>query len=227
MDRADSALFLNIYDHLNPVWVTEAQSWANEPIRRIHHSASSINGKVWLIGGEKDDGSDIGLSDHFVFDPNAPSFTQLPSTNGPSDLYGHASIALPNGLILVFGGYCQSLNIFVPFSTIWVIDTTQSDLTWVTWSASNTSIPFPRREFAAVLLDDGKVLIHGGIDVQTVYSDGWVLDTTQNPMVWTPVEVMSELGPRYDHFAVVVGSQVVFGWGRSPYFHEFSQSSWV
>jgi len=198
--------------------MTEAQSWANEPIRRIHHSASSTGGKIWIVGGEKDDGSNNGLSDHYVFDPHAPSFTLLPSTNGPPDLYGHASVVLPNGQMLIFGGYCSSMGMLIPFSTIWAIDTTQSSLTFTSLSISNSSLPSPRRAFAVVLLDDSKILIQGGADfaLQNVYSDGWILDASQDPMVWTSVEVLAELGPRYDHFAVATGSQVVFGWGYGP-----------
>jgi hypothetical protein len=216
---------LNIFDRLNPLWVTEAQSWANEPIRRIHHSASSTGGKIWLVGGEKDDGSGNALSDHYVFDPNVPSFTQLPSTNGPPDLYGHASVVLPNGLMLVFGGYSQSMDMLIPFSTVWAIDTTQSSLIWMSLSISNSSLPSPRRAFAVVLLDSGKILIQGGADavLQNVYSDGWILDTTQSPMVWTAVEVLSQLGPRYDHFAVAPGAQVMFSCGKSLCIGQFIQ----
>ena len=217
---ADSAILLNILSPLNPTWTTEAQFWANEPIRRIHHSASSTGGKIWLVGGVKDDGSGNAFSDHYVFDPNAPSFTQLPSDNGPPDLYGHASIVLSDGQMIIFGGYSQSKGVLIPFTTIWAMDTTQSSLTWTLLSISNSSLPQPRRAFAAVLLEGGKVLIHGGADavLQNVFSDGWILDTTQNPMVWTAAGALSQVGPRYDHFAVAAGSQVMFGCGEFRHF---------
>lgn len=212
----DSAGILDVFNRLKPAWTIEAQSWANEPIRRIHHSASSSGGKIWLIGGVKDDGSGNALSDHWLFDPNAPSFTQLPSTDGPPDIYGHVTIVLSDGRLLVFGGFSQSMNTLIPLTTVWVIDTTQSTLTWSTLSISDTNVPSPRRAFVAVLLDGGKILIHGGADstLQNVYEDGWVLDTTQNPMVWTQVDTLSQLGQRYDHFAAHSSGQVIIGCGE-------------
>lgn len=78
-----------------------------------------------------------------------------------------------------------------------------------------TTLPSGRRGFAATLIEGGMVLIHGGCDatMETVYSDGWILDTTKNPMVWTAVPQLSQLGPRRDHFAAAFGSSVVFGFG--------------
>ncbi|EMD33990.1 hypothetical protein CERSUDRAFT_159368 [Gelatoporia subvermispora B] len=214
-EEADSAALLNVGDTSDPGWMLEGQGWGSEPLRRMFHSASSSSGKIWLVGGEKTDGSNTALSDHYVFDPTVPSFTQLPSTNGPPDITGHQSVVLSNGWLLVLGGFSQSENSLVPFTTIWAMDTTSSSLGWATLSVSDANVPPPRRGFAAALMDDGKIVIHGGADaaLQTTYDDGWVLDTTQNPMAWSSVSALSQLGPRRDHFAVAQGSQVIFGFG--------------
>nr|VWO94179.1 Uncharacterized protein [Ganoderma boninense] len=214
-EEADSAALLNASNRTGPVWQIESQSWAGEPLRRIYHTACESGGKVFLIGGEKTDGSGSAFSDHYVFDPSASSFTQLPTTNGPPDLFGHASVVLPDRRLLVFGGYSPSESTLLPFSTVWTLDTTQSSYAWTTSEVANSSLPSPRRGFAAAILDDGKVLIQGGADavMQNVFSDGWVLDTTQSPMSWTAVEALSQVGPRRDHFAVAVGSDVIFGFG--------------
>lgn len=211
----DSAEVLDIYNRLEPSWKSEPQAWASEPIRRIYHAASSTGGKIWITGGEKADGSNSALSDHVVFDPNVPSFTLLPTTNGPPDIYGHASIVLTNGSLIVFGGYSESLSSLVQLSTIWMLDTTSDTLEWVMLLVDATTLPSGRRGFAATLIEGGSVLIHGGCDatMQNVYSDGWILDTSKNPMVWTPVPQLSQLGPRRDHFAAAYGSSVVFGFG--------------
>ncbi|KAI0768026.1 hypothetical protein BD413DRAFT_614706 [Trametes elegans] len=214
-EEADSAALLNVADRSSPAWTLETKSWANEPLRRVYHTASSAGGKIWLIGGEKTDGSGIAFSDHYVYDPSGPSFTQLPSTNGPPGIFGHASIVLPDQRLIVFGGYSPSNNGLLPLSTVWSLDTSQSTLTWSTIPVSTTNLPTPRRGFAAALINDGKVIIQGGSDanMQNVYDDGWVLDTTQTPMVWSPVAALSEVGPRRDHFAVALGSEVLFGFG--------------
>jgi hypothetical protein len=220
MDVADSAEFLNILDRSNPAWASLTKMWTNQPMRRIHHSASSAGGKIWLVGGEKDDGSINGLSDNHVFDPITQSSSVLSSAGAPPDIYGHTSIVLPDGRLIIFGGLSPSLGILLPFDFIWALDTTQSDQSWGLLPVSSSTLPSPRRAFAAVILSDGKILIQGGADavLQSVFSDGWILDTTKNPMVWTSVPVLSaELGPRYDHFAIVAGTQVLFGFGESSY----------
>jgi hypothetical protein len=150
-----------------------------------------------------------------VFDPYAPSFSSLPSTNGPFDIYGHASIVLPNGSLILFGGYSQSMASMIPLSSIWMLNTTSNSAQWTSLSVENTSLPPPRRGFAATIIDGGKVVIHGGADalLQTTYSDGWILDTTQNPMTWTAVQQLSQLGARRDHLAVAVGKTVLFAFG--------------
>ncbi|EJF64787.1 hypothetical protein DICSQDRAFT_124948 [Dichomitus squalens LYAD-421 SS1] len=206
---------MEVSNRLNPVWPLETKSWGNEPLRRIYHTACESGGKVYLIGGEKTDGSGNAFSDHYVFDPSASSFTQLPTTNGPPDLFGHASVILADRRLLVFGGYSPSENSLMAFSTVWTLDTSSSNYTWTATNVANTTLPSPRRGFAAAILDDGKVLIQGGADadMQNVYSDGWVLDTTQSPMSWTAVDALTQVGPRRDHFAVAVGSEVIFGFG--------------
>ncbi|KAF8907288.1 hypothetical protein CPB84DRAFT_1843991 [Gymnopilus junonius] len=216
VDAADSAELLNIFSRLSPVWIPEPTSWVGQPSRRIRHStATAPSGLVYIFGGEKADGSANAFSDNYVFDPNAPSFALLPSQNAPPDIYGHVSIILPDERILVFGGYSQSQGTLLPLSVIWILDITQSLPSWSVVNTSISAIPSPRMDFAAVLIADGKVIIQGGCDAafQTNFADGWILDTTQNPMNWTQIDALSQVGARRDHFAVSSGDQVVFGFG--------------
>ena len=217
LDRPDSAWTLDVDIIDSPSWVNESQGWANEPLRRIFHSASSSGGKVFITGGQKADGSQTAFSQHEVYDYTGPAFTALPAANGPPDLYGHTSLVLRNGSLLVFGGYSQSQGTLLPFSTIWTLDTWADNFTWSTIRVDNATLPPGRRNFAAVVLSDGRILIHGGSDavLQTTYSDGWILDTTKDPMVWIQVDSLSILGPRRDHMVVAIGSVVVFGFGAS------------
>jgi hypothetical protein len=77
-------------------------------------------------------------------------------------------------------------------NTIWSLDTThwQSTLAWNTISVLTSTLPNPRRDFAAVVLATGEIFIHGGGDStsQKTYSDGWILNTTKNAMVWQEVQ---------------------------------------
>lgn len=221
LDKSDSAWTLNVESRDSPSWVSEPQGWANEPSRRIFHSASSSGGKVFIVGGQKADGSQTALSQHEVFDYTGPTFTTLPTTDGPPDLYGHTSLVLRNGSLLILGGYSQSQGALLPFSAIWILDTGADTFKWSMVRTDNATLPSGRRNFAAVVLSDGRILIHGGSDavLQTTYSDGWILDTAKDPMIWTQVDSLSALGPRRDHMIVAIGSVVIFGFGASPVPH--------
>ncbi|KAJ7261735.1 hypothetical protein B0H12DRAFT_334045 [Mycena haematopus] len=206
----DSAWLLNVYNRLIPQFTQEVSAWANEPERREHHAAvSAITGKVYIFGGEAVDGSVAEFTEHYVFDPNATTFTALPTDNAPPGLTGHAAIILPNGQILIFGGV--SANGLLSFDTIYIFDTNTD--TWSTQTIVSSTLPGGRRDFAYVLLDDNAILIHGGCDAvfENTYSDGYIYNITTT--TWTSVPALEELGQRRDHFAVSYGGQVIFGFG--------------
>ena len=172
-----------------------------------------MNGAVYIIGGEAADGSGNTFPTHYLFTPSIPAFTQLPTENAPPGLFGHAAIILFDGRLLVFGGISQGQ--LIPFGVVWVLDTGQTNPAWSQAVIDESNLPLPRAAFAFVLLDDGRILIHGGTDVNflTNFADGWILDPSKNPMTWTAVPALSQLGPRRDHFAVNAGGQVMFGFG--------------
>lgn len=213
----DSSGLLLVSDKSSPSFLMEPQNWANEPMRRMRHASSFTDGKVWIVGGEQADGSGNAFSEHYYFNPSSPEFVQLlSSSSAPPDIFGHASLVLPDGRLLVLGGYCVSCSELVPMSTVWSLDTRQDPPVWEELSISDQLLPSPRRDFAAVVLSNGWILIHGGGDaqLQTTYNDGWILDTRQNPMVWESVPALAQLGERKDHFAVQAGGYVIFGFGE-------------
>ncbi|CAG8799141.1 19198_t:CDS:2, partial [Racocetra fulgida] len=68
------------------------------------------------------------------------------------------------------------------------------------------NLPSPRRDHAAChtfinfinfTAKDGKVIIHGGVDVTftSLFSDIAVLDTTRDPISWIPVSVNGTIPP--------------------------------
>lgn len=213
LDNDDSAQLLNVHDPTAPTFVTLPTNWAGEPQRRMRHATASANGVIYIIGGEAADGSGNTFSTHYLFNPSVPTFTQLPTQNSPPGIFGHAVVILFDGRLLVFGGI--SGGQLVPFSTVWILDTTKSNLTWTLASIAGSNLPSPRASFAVVLLDDGRILIQGGTDAsfQTNVADGWILDPSTNPMTWTAVPALSQVGARRDHFAVNAGGQVFFAFG--------------
>lgn len=202
-------------------WTNETLGWANEPIRRIYHSASGVYGNVWIIGGSKDDGSTDTFNEAWCFNPgsvsSSPSFSLITPSGGIglNGILGHASILLVNGTLIVFGGWSSSQNGLLPLSSIWMIDTQTPGAGWTVATLSG-SAPQPRRNFAFALLDGNKIIIHGGADaaLELLFSDGWIADL--NSMTWSEAPAMAAgLGQRFGHFAVGLGSQAMFGFGTS------------
>ncbi|KDQ19342.1 hypothetical protein BOTBODRAFT_27924 [Botryobasidium botryosum FD-172 SS1] len=211
--RNDSAWLLGLPSTASPQWTSEALGWASQPMRRIYHAAAFSQGCVWISGGLRDDGSNLAFSDTYAFSPSESSFTLIPSNNGPPDLVGASFVVLPTGKLLLIGGYSPSQNKLLPLSSVYILDTTTTP---PYWSAASTTgqPPSPRRNFVAVLLDGGKMLVHGGADatLQNTYSDGGILDVNEG--VWSPANGISEIvGPRHDHFAVGLGYQALIGFG--------------
>ena len=179
----------------------------------MRHATASANGVIYIIGGEAADGSGNTFSTHYIFNPSVPTFTPLPTENSPPGIFGHSAVILSDGRLLVFGGV--SGGQLVPLSTVWVLDTTKSNLAWTLASIDGSILPSPRAAFAVVLLDDGRILIQGGTDAlfQTNLADGWILDPLTNPMTWIAVAALSQVGARRDHFAINAFGQIVFAFG--------------
>ena len=88
---------------------------------------------------------------------------QVPAAEGaaasPIPRQGHATVALPSGLVLVTGGYYLG-----PLSSAQFFDPT--DGTWLDVRPMN----LPRYQHMSALLPDGRVLVSGGL-YQDVLSD--------------------------------------------------------
>ncbi|KAG8885517.1 hypothetical protein FRB97_000842 [Tulasnella sp. 331] len=212
----DSAWILNACGTCQASWTQEPTGWEGEPMRRMYHSAVTSFSEIWITGGQKADGSGLGFSDTYAF--SGTSFTALPSSSTiPPDLVGHRSVFLPNGLIVVLGGYSTSWATLIPLSNIYILNTQSSPPAWSN-STVIGQVPMPRRNFALALLDDSKILIHGGGDatLQNLYPDGAILDLTVSPMGWVAAPALATgLGARVDHMAVGVGSDAFFAFGRA------------
>ncbi|KZV61000.1 hypothetical protein PENSPDRAFT_693790 [Peniophora sp. CONT] len=216
-DNNDSAVLINVWNRYQPSLTNETSSWAGEPQRRMRHSAATVGGKVYIVGGERADGSTNGFGDHYVFDPAGPSFSLLPTDGAPPDIYGHATLLLPDGRIIVLGGWHQSQGSFVSFSQVWLFD--PSSNSWSMANVDSSNLPDGRLGFCATALPDGRIIIQGGGNSGSgfgeTFSDGWILDTNQSPMKWEEVQPLSLLGARRDHFCVTIGSDVLIGFGYS------------
>ena len=114
--------------------------------------------------------------------------------------FQHAAAALPDGSVLVTGGWCHSgagpdappmsgAQIFNPYSGTWT-----------------NAAPMSRGRalHAAVSLEDGRVLVVGGIN-RIALADAEIYDPRLNQ--WTPAASLSVA--RYGHVATLVNGLVV------------------
>ena len=210
--RNDSAWQLTITG-ASASWTSRSEGWADQPMRRQYHSSVVYKDTVYITGGEKADGSGLAFSQPYIFDPSGPTFTVIAAANGPPGLVGHAALALGDGRIVVLGGLSRSTSALLPLDTAYIYDIAQSS--WSTLTVGGSSIPVPRRNFAATVIDTDKILIHGGADAsyQTALSDGAILDLKKAQ--WSAVPALKEtLGSRFDHTAVTVGTSVFFLFGK-------------
>ncbi|SNX87606.1 uncharacterized protein MEPE_06316 [Melanopsichium pennsylvanicum] len=197
-------------------------TWS-QPTRRIYHTTeSNAQGSVYIIGGEKADGSGLIFDQQFNLDTTSSSPTfQLASITPPGSLEGSTSTLLSDGTLLVLGGVdatgqlqsMQNLYAYSTKSSTWAQTSTQAAQNM---STRAPAFPAARRGHVAVSLPNQRVFIHGGAsaDLSTVYSDAWILDWSVNPPVWTLVNDTGGPGPRFAHSAVAYGRQVLisFGW---------------
>lgn len=189
---ADSTCILSVNPAAETVNFThEAVVWANQPPRRIYHSAASLSTgkKTYITGGLKDDGSGAGFADVYEFDPASSAFTTLPDL--PQGLYHHSSVLLPNGTLVIFGGVFKSPatgnSALLPLSTLYTLDTNSNAAGWTTRSIAG-AVPDGRRGASSVLNTNGtKAFLFGGADADlgSMVGDNWELDL--DSCVWRQV----------------------------------------
>ncbi|BEJ06389.1 hypothetical protein CcaverHIS641_0309110 [Cutaneotrichosporon cavernicola] len=188
-----------------------------QPSRRVRHScaAPASGGKVYITGGQETDYSET-FAQTFVFDPESMSFSPL--VHLPAAIYGHSSVLLSNGTLLVMGGVTSQSGAIAlqPLDTLYALDTTSSSATWE--SINVPAAPVARRSAFATLNPDGSVFVFGGADAEgKPLNDGWILDPQHLSWTQTFDGGNGVLG-RYDHVAATGGGGqvIVFGgYGKS------------
>lgn len=207
-------------------WSTGPTTW-NEPMRRIyHHAETDTNGKLWIVGGEKDDGSNMFLDELWSFDQTsaAPAFAETSSAPPGSIVDGTLSL-LSDGTLLLMGGLdkagqLQPLDVLYSYSTKdskWdQTTTTASGNTTTTAQRPSSRVPAPRRGHVAVTLPNQRIFIQGGAnaDMTVAYDDAWVLDWSVTPPCWTELPGANGPGMRFGHSAVAYGERVVVAFGE-------------
>src|SRR5688572_2675087 len=121
-------------------------------VERAAHTATLLpDGRVLIAGGFREEGtSEIAISSAEIFDPETNTFTPTGDLNAPRN--GHTATLLPNGQVLIAGGWDQSGRT----STAELYDPQTGTFEYT------GSMMVPRQGLTATLLKNGQVLIAGG-----------------------------------------------------------------
>ena len=119
---------------------------------RAAHSATLLpDGKVLIAGGFREEGtSEIAIASAEIFDPATNTFTPTSDMNEPRN--GHTSTLLPNGKVLLAGGWNQQGRT----ATAELYDPQTGTFEYT------GGLMAPRQGLTATLLKNGQVLIAGG-----------------------------------------------------------------
>ena len=180
-------------DDISPaikVPATEASPLAEA--RQLHTSTALGDGRVLVIGGKTslDGASTAAIAAAEMWDPVTGDFN--PAGSVAEARYGHTATLLPDGRVLVVGGYGDDAT-WLDSAEVWDPATGE-------FSSAGT-LGVGRHAHSATLLPDGRVLVVGG------YGGEWEWLTSAE--VWDPAT--SEFTPtgdlaeaRWEHDAVLL-----------------------
>jgi hypothetical protein len=172
---------------------------------RVAHTATLLdNGQVLIVGGYD---PDYGLiADAELYDPPSQTFIDLGYTNSPR--YGHTATVLQNGQVLIAGGETDAIPSGA-FNTAEIFNLTNETFTPVP-APMNAS----REGHAAVLLNNGQVLITGGDNPPNgSLSSAEVYDPPTSTFIAVPSAMTA---PRISHMMTVLnGGKVLIAGGST------------
>ena len=153
VNRGGSLASAELYD---PATGTFTVSGSMSVARDGHTATLLPNGKVLVAGGYNDNGiNNTFLASAELYDPTAGTFTVTGSMSVARD--GHTATLLPNGVVLVAGGYNDDNGI----NSTCLASTELYDPTAGTFTVTG-SMSVARCNHTATLLPNGMELIAGG-----------------------------------------------------------------
>lgn len=163
---------------------------------RENHTATVLNdGTVLIVGGDISESGSVPPAAE-IYDPTTGTFTGTGNLNVASE-YDTATL-LPSGQVLVAGGYCPSCTQYV------LARTELYDPVAKTFALS-TSLAVAREDQTATLLNDGTVLVVGGLTASNYTGTAEVFD----PLTQTFTGAGSLQNPRDGHTATLLNDGTV------------------
>ena len=184
--------------HTGP-WIQMTLDW---PSRTSHTSVALPDGSIVLMGGTYYTGASFArLNDVWRSTDQGASWTQMTASAEWLPRVGHTSVALPDGSIVLMGGYGGSPSACL--RDVW-----RSTDQGATWTQMTASAEWSERSgHSSVALPDGSIVLMGG----GVLNDVW--RTTDQGATWTQVIEHAEWTPRYNQPSVALpdGNIVLMG----------------
>ena len=142
----------------------------------------------------------VGLSSVEVYDPGTGTFTEIVGEDG-AGIYGHTATLLPNGKVLLAGGFVNSVWDYSGISGSYNGATLYDSATGVFSGTGNMTAN--RGDHTATLLANGKVLIAGGAD-QDPTGTGLASAELYDPSTGTFTQTGSMAVGRFLHTATLL-----------------------
>ena len=176
------------------------------PAARGSHTATLLpDGRVLVTGGHETTGNSNVRATAWIFDPTSPALGWQTATSLPAVRRAHAATLLPNGRVLVAGGFDGS----AARSECWIGSINGTTITW----ASATSLPAVRFHPTATLLPDGRVLVAGGHDLSAARSECWIGSISGTTITWQTATSLP--AARWLHTATMLSTGVLLLTGGS------------
>ncbi len=178
--------------------------------RSRHSSVALSDGSIVLMGGVDAAGSAGNKNDVWRSTDKGATWTRISSSAGWSGRYGHTSVVLPDGSIVLLGGAEQANYGY---------DTLKNDV-WrstdqgATWNRVTSSAEWGARSgHTSVVMSDGSIVLMGGSKSYGNYNDVW--RSTDQGASWSEVSASAEWSGRSGHSSVALsnGSILLTGGG--------------
>ena len=172
--------------------------------RGLHTATLLPNNKVLIAYGSNSNSYTeatgyVGLSSVEVYDPGTGKFTEIEGDDGVG-IFGHTATLLPNGMVLLAGGFVNSVWDYGPSTS----DNGAGLYDSVTGVFSGTgNMTANRGDHTATLLANGKVLIAGGAD-QDPTGTGLASAELYDPSTGTFTQTGSMAVGRFLHTATLL-----------------------
>jgi hypothetical protein len=178
--------------------VNKSAGWSP---RYCHSSVVMPDGSIILMGGG--DSNTIFWNDVWRSTDKGTTWTQMTPHAGWSARQTHSSVVLPDGSIVLMGGWTSSSG--------YKHDAWRSTDKGATWTRQTSDTEWLERAgFSSEVMPDGKIVLMGGYDGSSIYNDTWL--SKDKGATWTQVSA-SAGGAGYLYSSVVLpdGSIVLMG----------------